>query len=672
MAKKKNEGAALIAEVEKLRDEIRRHERLYYVDARPEISDYDFDQLMRRLVDLETEHPELQSPESPTVRVGGERLGKGEKFKPAPHDPPMLSIENAYSLEELAEWEARVRKGLGSDDADYSVDLKIDGLSVDLLYEGGKLVRGATRGDGVTGDDVTQNVRTVRALPLRIAFEKKLRVRGEIYLDKEQFLRLNEELEAEGEDPFVNPRNAASGALRLKDSAEVARMKLRAFAYQIVEMEGETLKTQHEIYGRLAKLGFPVNPARAHCTSLDEVREFIETWHAKRHELSFEIDGIVVKVDRFDRQRQLGATSKFPRWAIAYKYPPEAALTIVREVTFQVGRTGAITPVANFDPVFIGGSTVRRATLHNFEELARKDIRVGDTVSVEKGGDVIPKVTEVIVDRRPKGARAVAPPERCPECDSRVLRDEEEVAWRCSNEQCPAILREGVVHFASRKAMDIEGIGDKSVALFFEKELVRDFSDLYYLRRDDLVALEGWGDLSADKLLEQLDASKSKSLERLIFAIGIRHVGERAAKLLAERFESFDALMAATEADLVEVPEIGPVVAASIRAHFDDPANRARLKKLFGAGVAPTFEKKQRGTTLEGKTFVVTGTLARFSRDEIHALIEAEGGKTSGSVSKKTSFLVAGEEAGSKLDKAKSLGVPVLTEEEFLAMVGKG
>ncbi|MFA6955983.1 MAG: NAD-dependent DNA ligase LigA [Thermoanaerobaculia bacterium] len=670
--KKKEEGASLRAEIETLCDEIRRHERLYYVDARPEISDYDFDQLMRRLVDLETKHPEFQSPESPTVRVGGERLAKGEKFKPAPHDPPMLSIENAYSLEELAEWEARVRKGLPSDDVDYSVDLKIDGLSVDLLYEGGKLVRGATRGDGVTGDDVTQNVRTVRALPLRIPFEKKLRVRGEIYLDKEQFLRLNEELEAEGDEPFVNPRNAASGALRLKDSAEVARMKLRAFAYQIVEMERETLKTQHEIYDRLTKLGFPVNPARAHCRSLDEVREFIETWHAKRHELSFEIDGIVLKVDRFDKQRQLGATSKFPRWAIAYKYPPEAALTIVRDVTFQVGRTGAITPVANFDPVFIGGSTVRRATLHNFEELARKDIRVGDTVSVEKGGDVIPKVTEVIADRRPRGAKRVDPPARCPECGSPVLRDEEEVAWRCSNEQCPAILREGVVHFASRKAMDIEGIGDKSVALFFEKELVRDFSDLYYLRRDDLVALEGWGDLSADKLLAQLEASKTKSLERLIFAIGIRHVGERAAKLLAERFESFDVLILATEEDLVGVSEIGPIVAASVRAHFDDKVNRARLDKLFAAGVSPSFEKKQKGTALAGKTLVVTGTLSRFSRDEIHALIEAEGGKASGSVSKKTSFLVAGEEAGSKLDKAKSLGVPVLSEDDFLAMVGKG
>jgi DNA ligase (NAD+) len=672
MAKKKNEGAALIAEIEKLRDEIRRHERLYYVDARPEISDYDFDQLMRRLGELEQEHPELQSPESPTVRVGGERLAKGEKFKPAPHDPPMLSIENAYSFEELAEWEARVRKGLGTDDVDYSVDLKIDGLSVDLLYEGGRLVRGATRGDGVTGDDVTQNVRTVRALPLRIPFEKKLRVRGEIYLDKDQFVRLNEELEAEGEDPFVNPRNAASGALRLKDSSEVARMRLRAFAYQIVEIEGEALAAQHEIYGRLAALGFPVNPARAHCRSLDEVSAFIDAWQAKRHELSFEIDGIVVKVDRFERQRQLGATSKFPRWAIAYKYPPEAALTVVREVTFQVGRTGAITPVANFDPVFIGGSTVRRATLHNFEELARKDIRVGDTVSVEKGGDVIPKVTEVIADRRPKGAKPVEPPAACPECASRVVRDEEAVAWRCSNEQCPAILREGVVHFAARKAMDIEGIGDKSVALFFEKGLVRDFSDLFYLRRDDLVALDGWGDLSADKLLSQLESAKTKSLERLIFAIGIRHVGERAAKLLAERFESFEALMAAPEADLVGVSEIGPIVAAAIRAHFDDMANRARLEKLFAAGVAPTFEKKQTGSALAGKTVVVTGSLSRFSRDEIHALIESEGGKASGSVSKKTSYLVAGDEAGSKLEKAKSLGVPVLSEDEFLAMLGKG
>lgn len=668
---KRDEGKALRDEIEQLRDEIRSHERRYYVDARPEISDYDFDQLMRRLADLEREHPELQSPESPTVRVGGTRLAKGEKFKPAPHDPPMLSIENAYSLEELGEWEARVRKGLGTDAVDYSVDLKIDGLSVDLLYEGGRLVRGATRGDGVTGDDVTQNVRTVRALPLKIAYEKKLRVRGEIYLDKEQFLRLNEELAEEGQDPFVNPRNAAAGALRLKDSAEVAKMKLRAFTYQIVEMEGQTLAAQHEIYQKLAALGFPVNPARAHCRSLDEVQKFIEKWQQKRHELSFEIDGIVVKVDRFDRQRQLGATSKFPRWAIAYKYPPEAALTIVREITFQVGRTGAITPVANFDPVFIGGSTVRRATLHNFEELARKDIRVGDTVSVEKGGDVIPKVTQVIFDRRPKKTAPVAPPEACPECGSPVLRDEDEVAWRCSNEQCPAKLREAVLHFGGRKAMDVEGIGDKAVALFFEKGLVRDFSDLYTLRREDLVALEGWGELSADKLLAQLEVSKTKSLERLVFALGIRHVGERAAKLLAERFESLEGLMVATEDELVGVPDIGPVVAASVREHFADPVNRARIEKLLTAGFAPMFEKKRLGDALAGKTFVVTGTLARYGRDEIHALIEAEGGKTSGSVSKKTSFLVAGDEAGSKLDKAKSLGVSVITEDELLAMIGK-
>lgn len=671
MAKKKDETAALRAEIQKLRDEIRRHERLYYADARPEISDYDFDQLMRRLGELEREHPELQSPDSPTVRVGGERLAKGEKFKPAPHDPPMLSIENAYSIEELAEWEARVRKGLDVEEVEYSVDLKIDGLSVDLLYEGGRLVRGATRGDGVTGDDVTQNVRTVRALPLTIPLAGRLRVRGEVYLDKEQFVRLNEELAAEEQDPFVNPRNAAAGALRLKDSAEVAKMRLRAFAYQIVEMEGETLVAQHEIYNRLAGLGFPVNPARAHCRSLTEVQTFIETWHQRRHELTFEIDGIVVKVDRFDRQRQLGATSKFPRWAIAYKYPPEAALTVVREITFQVGRTGAITPVANFDPVFIGGSTVRRATLHNFEELARKDIRVGDTVSVEKGGDVIPKVTEVILDRRPKKTVPVAPPESCPECGSAVARDEDEVAWRCSNEQCPAKLREAVLHFGGRKAMDVEGIGDKAVALFFEKGLVRDFSDLYALRREDLMALDGWGELSADKLLAQLESSKTRSLERLVFALGIRHVGERAAKLLAERFESLERLMEASEDELVGVAEIGPVVAASVRAHFSDPANRARIERLVAAGVAPTFEKKQSGNALAGKTFVVTGTLARFSRDEIHALIEAEGGKPSGSVSKKTSFLVAGEEAGSKLDKAKSLGVPVITEDALLAMIGK-
>lgn len=654
--------------IDKLRAEIRRHERLYYVDAAPEISDYDFDQLMRELKALEEEHPELASPDSPTARVGGE---PNTEFPPARHDPPMLSIENAYSFEELEDWHARVVKGLETARVEYATDLKIDGLSIDLIYENGRLVRGATRGDGATGDDVTANIRTIRSIPIVVDFPGRLHLRGEAFLDKDQFAALNQRREEEGEPPFANPRNAAAGSLRMKNPAAVAEKGLKAFLYQVVSIDGKDPATQFETYERLRALGFPVNPQHALCRSIDELRSFIETWQARRHDLPFEIDGVVVKVNSRAAQRNLGATSKAPRWMIAYKYPPEAMRTVVKEVTFQVGRTGTITPVANFEPIFLAGSTVRRATLHNFEELARKDVRVGDTVSVEKGGDVIPKVNEVILDKRPKGTKKVVPPDHCPVCSEPVVRLGEEVAFRCVNPGCPAITRESIIHFASRKAMDILGLGEETVDQFLEHGLIRDFTDIYTLKKDEIVALERWADRKAEKLLAGIEASKTQPLARLVFALGIRHVGERAAKLLADRFESVERLMAATTEELVAVDEIGPVVAESIRFYFSVPANRRRVERLFELGVRPTFEKKVLGDRLAGKTLVVTGTLERFSRDEIHALIEREGGKASGSVSKKTSYLVAGREAGSKLEKANALGVPVLTEDEFLALVGE-
>jgi DNA ligase (NAD+) len=654
--------------IEKLRAEIRHHERLYYVDAAPEISDYDFDQLMRELKSLEEKHPELASTDSPTARVGGQ---PNTEFPPAPHDPPMLSIENAYSFEELEEWHARVCKGLETDEVEYATDLKIDGLSIDLIYENGRLVRGATRGDGATGDDVTPNIRTIRSLPIVIDFAGRLHVRGEAFLDKDQFAALNRKREEEGEPPFANPRNAAAGSLRMKNPAAVAEKGLKAFLYQVVSIEGEDPATQFETYDRLRELGFPVNPQHALCRSIDELRTFIETWQAKRHDLPFEIDGVVVKVDGRAAQRNLGATSKAPRWMIAFKYPPEAMLTVVREITFQVGRTGTITPVANFEPIFLAGSTVKRATLHNFEELARKDVRVGDTVSVEKGGDVIPKVNEVVLDKRPKGTRKVKPPTDCPVCGEPVVRLGEEVAIRCVNHGCPAITRESIIHFAARKAMDILGLGEETVDQFLEHGLIRDFTDIYTLKKEDVVGLERWADRKAEKLLAGIEASKTQSLARLVFALGIRHVGERAANLLADRFESIENLMNATTDDLVDVDEIGPIVAESIRFYFSVPANRQRVQRLFDLGVSPTFEKKVLGDRLAGKTLVVTGTLDRFTRDEIHALIEREGGKASGSVSKKTSYLVAGREAGSKLEKASKLGVTVLSEDEFLEMIGE-
>ncbi len=655
------------SEIEALRRELERHERLYYVENRPEISDYEFDQMLRRLQKLEEENPELRSPNSPTVRVGGAPV-KG--FATVVHDPPMLSIENAYSLDELREWDERVRKGSGAAKVAYAADLKIDGVSMDLLYEQGELVRAATRGDGVRGDDVTTNVRTIRSLPLRLEnAPARLEVRGEVFIDKETFLRLNEEAEEAGQPPLANPRNAAAGAIRVKDPKVAAARRLRLFTYQVVRAEGAKIASQSDAYVLLDRAGLPTNPGRARCGSLEEIEEFIARWRERRHELQFEIDGIVVKVDRFDLQSELGATSKAPRWAIAYKYPPEAVKTVIREITAQVGRTGTITPVAVFDKVWVSGSMVQRATLHNYEEIARKDIRVGDTVMVEKGGDVIPKVSSVVLDERPKGSKPVTVPDACPACGQPVHKFEGEVAIRCANQACPAITLGSILHFAGRKAMNIEGLGEERAVQLLDRGLMRDVTSLYELKKDDLVGLERWGDLSAQNLLDEIERSKQNELPRLIFALGIRHVGERAARLLADRFGTIEALMNATAEELVEIHEIGPKVAESITFFFSVPANRALVETLRRLGVEPRHEATVIGDRLKGKSVVVTGTLARFTRDQIHKLIEREGGKAAGSVSGKTAYLVAGADAGSKLDKAKELGVPVLTEDEFLTMI---
>ncbi|HET7705875.1 MAG TPA: NAD-dependent DNA ligase LigA [Thermoanaerobaculia bacterium] len=656
------------SDIEKLRREVERHNRLYHVDAQPEISDYDFDQMLRRLQELEAKHPELADPNSPSARVGGQPL-VGE-FKTVVHDPPMLSIENAYSIEELREWDERVRRGLGREVVEYEAELKIDGVSIDLLYENGALTRAATRGDGVRGDDVTQNVRTVRSLPLRIDTKlKRLGVRGEIYISKSDFAKLNAEIEEAGLAPLANPRNAAAGSLRQKDPKLVAQRRLSAFVYHVVAADEMRIKSQVEAYALLEKMGFPLNPKRALCPTLDAVEAFIAEWQEHRHDLPFEIDGIVVKVNRREEQLELGATSKAPRWAIAFKYPPEAALTVVRAIEFYVGRTGTVTPVAVFDPVHIGGTKVTNASLHNFDEIGRKDVRIGDTVSVEKGGDIIPKITDVLKEKRPRGAKEVTPPEACPACGEPLHRFEGEVAIRCINQGCPAIVIGSILHFASRKAMDIEGLGEKAVQLFMEKGLVSDYSSLYELRAADLAGLDRWGETSATRLIEQVEKSKTNELSSFIFALGIRFVGERAAKVLAERFRSVKALMDATTEELVAVGEIGPKVAESITFYFSVPANRERVEKMLRLGVSPRHVPRATGDRLAGRTVVVTGTLTRFTRDEIHKLIEREGGKASGSVSSKTAYLVAGEAAGSKLDKAKELGVTVLSEDEFLELV---
>lgn len=654
-------------EIEKLRLELERHNRLYYLEAAPEISDYEFDQLLRRLAALEEQHPELRDPNSPTQRVGGAPI---ESFATVLHDPPMLSIENAYSVEELREWDERVRRGLGRDAVEYEAELKIDGVSISLLYENGALARGATRGDGVHGDDVTPNVRTIRTLPLKIDPQiPRLEVRGEIYISKADFARLNEIAEEAGQEPLANPRNAAAGSLRQKDPKLVAQRRLSAYLYHLVSAGDRRIASQTAAYDLLDELGLPTNPHRALCPSLPEVESFIEHWREHRHDLPFEIDGIVVKVNRREEQLELGATSKAPRWVVAFKYPPEAARTIVRAVNLYVGRTGTVTPVAEFDPVRLGGTKVVNASLHNFDELARKDVRIGDTIVVEKGGDIIPKVVDVILAERPSGAEKIEPPTNCPTCNEPLHKFEGEVAVRCINQGCPAIVLQSITHFASRKAMDIEGLGDETVKSLLGAGLITDTASIYELTVEQVANLERKGEKSARKLIENIDKSKTNELTRLIFGLGIRFVGERAAKILAAHFRTIDAVMDAKFDELVEINEIGPKVAESITFYFSVPANRERIEKMKRLGVAPKYIEAATGDLLAGKTVVVTGTLARYSRDEIHKLIEREGGKASGSVSSKTSYVVAGDAAGSKLEKARTLGVPVLTEDEFLAMV---
>jgi len=652
-------------EIAHLRAELERHNRLYYAGT-PEISDYDFDQQLRRLAELEAKHPELDDPNSPTRRVGGAPI---ESFATVIHDPPMLSIENAYSTDELREWDERVKRGLGVDDVEYEAELKIDGVSIDLLYENGELTRGATRGDGVRGDDVTPNVRTVRALPLKIDPKyKRLEVRGEIYIAKSDFAKYNEQLEEAGEEPLANPRNAAAGALRQKDPKVAAQKRLSAYLYHLVAAEpGGAPRSQSHAYEILQTVGLPLNPQRGVFANIGEVEKFIEHWHEHRHDLAFEIDGIVVKVNRREQQLELGATSKAPRWAVAYKYPPEAAKTIVRAINLYVGRTGTVTPVAEFDPIRLGGTKVVNASLHNFDELARKDLRIGDTIMVEKGGDIIPKVVDVL--SHADDSQPFPVPENCPVCSEPLHKFEGEVAIRCINQGCPAIVLQSITHFGSRKAMDIEGLGWQTVDALLHANLITDYASIYELTEEQVAALERKGEKSAKKLIENIDKSKTNELSRFIFALGIRFVGERVAKVLAERFQTIERLMDATTEELIETAEIGPKLAEAITFHFSVPANRERIEKMFRLGVAPRHVAAVTGNRLAGKTIVVTGTLTRFSREEIEKLIEREGGKASGSVSSKTAFVVAGEAAGSKLEKARGLGIDVISEDEFLKLV---
>lgn len=673
---------------EQLREELERHNRLYYVEGTPEISDREFDELMQELIDLEEAHPELRRPDSPTQRVGGEPV---EGFEEVEHDPPMLSLSNTYDEDELNDWQERLRKRLAEVDAasllSYVAELKIDGVSISLLYEDGVLARAVTRGNGEVGDDVTKNVRTIRTLPLRLRTDDpppRLQVRGEIYMPKKVFERINEEREERGEPLYANPRNTTAGTVRLQDSKEVARRGLEIAVFQCTEpdalaaggdAEEEAPTTQGNVLDRLAELGLPIQSAWQRCDTLEAVHDYIESWRERRHELPYETDGVVVKVDRLDLHEELGRTGKAPRWAVAYKYAAEQAKTRVRDIVVQVGRTGALTPVAELEAVQLAGTTVKRATLHNYEDLSRKDVRVGDLVVLEKGGDVIPKVVRVVESERPDDSEPWQMPERCPRCDHDVVQLEGEVAHRCINPGCPAVASQSIQHFVSRGAMDIEGLGEKLVEQLLEEELVRDWTDLYRLEVDDLKDLEGWGETSAKKLVAEIEKSKERDLAHLLHGIGIRFVGERVARLLAEHFLHLDQLMEASREELEEIDEIGPKVADSVATFFEDEDNRRRIEDLREQGVnltQPEPETAEEDSPVAGKTIVLTGALESMKRSEAKKRLEALGARVTGSVSKNTDLVIAGEDAGSKLDKARSLGVEVVGEAELLEYLGEG
>jgi DNA ligase (NAD+) len=668
---------------EELRAELRRHEHLYYVLDDPEITDAQYDALMNELKRIEQEHPELLTPDSPTQRVGGK---PAEGFRKVAHSRPMLSLDNAYSAEELADWDRRVHELAGDLPVEYVAEFKMDGLSVALRYEpapdgGSRLTTGITRGDGQTGEDVTSNIRTIRSVPLTISADKlkkaglpqAFEVRGEAVMPEAAFERLNEEREQQGLPAAVNPRNAAAGTLRTLDPTTVANRRLDLYAYFLLVDGDFWPQGQRATLDALASLGFRVNTHRKLVTSVDEMSAFIDDAEAKRSNLGYEIDGVVLKVDAQATQQRLGYTGRAPRWAIAYKFTAKSGVTQMTDITVQVGRTGKLTPVAELTPVFIGGTTVSRATLHNADFIERLGLKLGDWVKVERGGDVIPKVVEVIEDQEhPRGALDFTFPSICPECKSQVVRAEGEVDYRCVNADCPAKLRETLLHFGHRNVMKIEGLGEAVVQQLLDRGLVKSVADLYQLTEEQLMGLDRFAEKSARALLAEIEGSKRAGLARVLMGLGIRFVGERTAELLAEEFGSIEALEAASAEELERVEEVGPRISQAILEFFAQPANLALIASLKAADVDMTAEKKLRATQLAGLTFVLTGTLPTLTRDEAKAKIEAAGGKTAGSVSKKTSYVVAGEEAGSKLDKARELKVPVIDEAGLLALLETG
>ncbi len=656
--------------IDALRTDIERHNRLYYIDAAPEITDREYDRLLQTLEELEKEFPEFSSANSPTRRVGGAPLARFDSVR---HAVPMMSLSNTYSKEELAEFDVRIRKLVPEESFDYILEPKIDGVAISLRYENGELVRAVTRGDGTTGDDVTANVRTIKSIPLRLNDMMPpavLEVRGEIYMDTRGFAKLNEQRQDAGLEPFANPRNACAGSLKLLDPREVAGRPLDAIFYATGELDGIDFETHEQMLLTLRNYGLRITPQFWLKDSIAEIIDQLDALEAMRHEFPFEMDGGVIKVNQRRLYDDLGYTAKSPRWAVAYKYEPEQAETLLHAISIQVGRTGVLTPVAELEPVLLAGTTVKRATLHNEDEIRRKDIRIGDRVIIEKAGEIIPAVVKVVTEKRTGDETEFSMPTRCPVCDSEVEKREGEVAVRCTNLQCPAQVKNWLTHFASRGAMDINGLGESLVEQLVDGGLVKTPAELYALQKVEVLGLERMGEKSADNLIKGIEDSKTRPFEKVLFGLGIRHVGKGAASILANEFKTIDALMAADIQTLENIHDIGPIVGKSVVEYFQAPETRAIIDQLRAAGV--NFEQAAAGGSneLEGLTFVLTGSMETMTRDEAGDKIKARGGKVSSSVSKKTSYLVAGEAAGSKLTKAESLGVTILNEEQLIALLG--
>tara|TARA_B100000315_G_scaffold151864_1_gene140685 strand:- start:1274 stop:3283 length:2010 start_codon:yes stop_codon:yes gene_type:complete len=655
-----------------LREQINYHNRKYYVEDAPRISDYEYDQLITKLKKLEREHPGLIVPESPTQRVGGE---PAEEFKTVEHTVPMRSLDNTYSKEEIIDFDKRTRKGLDEDNIEYVVELKIDGLGVSLTYENGLLIRGTTRGDGIHGEDVTGNLRTIRSVPLKIDInDVKLNlfeVRGEVYLNHLDFEKINLQREGDGESLFANPRNAAAGSIRLLNPRITTLRPLNIFLYNLISENNTLFNTHFEALKALKSLGFRVNPNIALCKNLNEVFRQIDKWQGKRRSLNYDVDGLVVKVNAFSQQNVLGATSKHPRWAIAYKYPAEQATTKVEDIMVQVGRTGSLTPVAKLKPVILSGSTVARATLHNEDEIKRKDIRIGDMVAIEKGGEIIPKVLRVFLKKRSGNEKVFSMPKKCPVCNAGVYRPEGEAVLRCSGTSCPAQLKERLQHFASRKAMDINHLGSQIINQLVEKGMIKNFADLYLLKQKDVAGLERMGEKSAKNLIEAINKSKKAGFNRLLFSFGMRYVGERAAYLLSNNFSSIKELKSASKEKIESIHEIGPKVSESIVYFFAEKKNIEVVNKLEKLGVnMESIQNKKQKYLLQGKQFVLTGTLTKYSRDEAKELIINAGGQVTSSVTKNTDYVLVGEKPGSKYEKAKALNIKIINEDAFEKISG--